>query len=592
MDSESTGDGDYYFTYNNTLYMVLNTSCLSIAEHKAFLEETIQANPDVTWKVVSFHKSIYSVASHVTESDIVTLRNGLSPILSQLGIDIVLQGHDHVYARSYIMGGESGMTADVQKNADGSALTEVTNPDGVQYITMNSASGSKFYKITEEAFEYTAVQNQEKVPNYSVANVTKDAFTVTTYRSTDDSVVDTITIKKSKNGWETVDGKDYWYEDGVKQGTEGRGKEIYDPESDAWYWLDSDANGAKAVSKDVYQESDGGKWVRYDANGHMIKGWNTNSQGTYYFDLITGAMAKGTVVIDGITCVFDYNTGILQSTNVDVTKYREIKRTNYYADGSVMNTLTTDYDAQGRLLKEQRRDKSGNLQVQDDFYYEYNGMLTKHTHREYGNDNYSYEYRYEYDKSNRFAKISVYRYNGGWYLYSYWTAKEWDSLGSVSKFWEYNGQNKVTCIVNLTSSGSRNRYTKMTIVNSSNQTVRTDTWSYDSNGHLAGWTNSGNSNGYSNVLRLSSNNNIGAGNPLFDRHCGKFVTDDKITSASIKFQNDEVVEIRQNNQRISYTNQESMGMNSSNNLTRTFATYTDGGNFRYRTLVEYFKYKN
>ena len=27
-------------------------------------------------------------------------------------------------------------------------------------------------------------------------------------------------------------------------------------------------------------------------------------------------------------------------------------------------------------------------------------------------------------------------------------------------------------------------------------------------------------------------------------------------------------------------------------MTRTFATYTDGGNFRYRTLVEYFKYKN
>ena len=389
-----------------------------------------------------------------------------------------------------------------------------------------------------------------------------------------------------------INGDKFWYEGGKRQGTTGRGKEIYDPASDAWYWLDSVKNGAMAVSKDVYQDSNGGKWVRYDANGHMIKGWDTNSQGTYYFDLITGAMAKGTVVIDGITCVFDYNTGILQSTNVDVTKYREIKRTNYYADGSVMNTLTTDYDAQGRLLKEQRRDKSGNLQVQDDFYYEYNGMVTKHTHREYGNDNYSYEYRYEYDKSNRFAKISVYRYNGGWYLYSYWTAKEWDSLGSVSKFWEYNGQNKVTCIVNLTSSGSRNRYTKMTIVNSSNKTVRTDTWSYDSNGHLAGWTNSGNSNGYSNVLRLSSDNNIGAGNPLFDRHCGKFVTDDKITSASIKFQNDEVVEIRQNNQRISYTNQESMGMNSSNNLTRTFATYTDGGNFRYRTLVEYFKYKN
>ena len=49
------------------------------------------------------------------------------------------------------------------------------------------------------------------------------------------------------------------------RGTTGRGKEIYDPDSDAWYWLDANQGGAKAVSKDVYQESNGGKWVRYDA---------------------------------------------------------------------------------------------------------------------------------------------------------------------------------------------------------------------------------------------------------------------------------------------------------------------------------------
>ena len=355
-----------------TLYMVLNTSCLSIAEHKAFLEETIQANPDVTWKVVSFHKSIYSVASHVTESDIVTLRNGLSPILSQLGIDIVLQGHDHVYARSYIMGGESGMTADVQKNADGSALTEVTNPDGVQYITMNSASGSKFYKITEEAFEYTAVQNQEKVPNYSVANVTKDAFTVTTYRSTDDSVVDTITIKKSKNGWETVDGKDYWYEDGVKQGTEGRGKEIYDPESDAWYWLDSDANGAKAVSKDVYQESDGGKWVRYDENGKMVKGWNTNENGTYYFDPITGAMAKGDVEIDGVPCSFDKTTGI----GLNLAWKQENGKDYWYENGVKQGTTGRGkeiYDPDSDAWYWLDADQGGAKAVSKDVYQESNG---------------------------------------------------------------------------------------------------------------------------------------------------------------------------------------------------------------------------
>ena len=42
----------------------------------------------------------------------------------------------------------------------------------------------------------------------------------------------------------------------------------------------------------------------------MIKGWDTNDDGTYYFDLITGAMAKGDIVVDNLPCSFDTNTGI------------------------------------------------------------------------------------------------------------------------------------------------------------------------------------------------------------------------------------------------------------------------------------------
>ena len=123
-----------------------------------------------------------------------------------------------------------------------------------------------------------------------------------------------------KNGWVEENGKKYWYENGVKQGTTGRGKEIYDPDSDAWYWLDAVQGGAMTVNKDVYQESaagqwadkpDGtGKWVRYDENGHMVKGWQQTENGLYYFDLITGAMAKGTGDIDGVPCAFDKYTGV------------------------------------------------------------------------------------------------------------------------------------------------------------------------------------------------------------------------------------------------------------------------------------------
>ena len=130
------------------------------------------------------------------------------------------------------------------------------------------------------------------------------------YIKTRDIPVPTAPPASGYTGWKTVNGKDYWYENSVKQGTTGRGKKIYDPDSDAWYWLDANQGGAKAVSKDVYQESNGGKWVRYDANGHMIKGWDTNDDGTYYFDLVTGAMTKGDATIDGLPCSFDTVTGI------------------------------------------------------------------------------------------------------------------------------------------------------------------------------------------------------------------------------------------------------------------------------------------
>ena len=133
---------------------------------------------------------------------------------------------------------------------------------------------------------------------------------------------DDVTGVALDKAWYSTGGMQFWYENGIRQGMEGRGKEIYDPESDAWYWLDAIDGGKKAVSKDVYQESyagayadreDGtGKWVRYDANGRMIKGWQIDNNGTYYFDLETGAMAKGTAIIDGKVYNFNLETGLLQ----------------------------------------------------------------------------------------------------------------------------------------------------------------------------------------------------------------------------------------------------------------------------------------
>ena len=68
---KTTAGSDYWFTYNDTLFMVINTNNTSTAEHKAFMEEAMALNPDAKWNVVTFHHSIYSVASHATETSII-----------------------------------------------------------------------------------------------------------------------------------------------------------------------------------------------------------------------------------------------------------------------------------------------------------------------------------------------------------------------------------------------------------------------------------------------------------------------------------------------------------------------------------------
>lgn len=194
--------GDSYFVYNNTLFMVLNTNNLSTAEHKDFMKAAIEATKDqnIRWKIVTLHQSIYTVASHYN-NDGTQRREELAPVFDELGIDVVLQGHDHVYCRTYIMDGLMKVSENenyTYGNGEDEAPTAVTNPDGILYVTANSASGSKHYDIkTNVAFPYSAVQNQEKVPNVSKVTVSDNQFTITTYRTTDMSVVDTFTINKT-----------------------------------------------------------------------------------------------------------------------------------------------------------------------------------------------------------------------------------------------------------------------------------------------------------------------------------------------------------------------------------------------------------
>lgn len=247
LGSNGVVGGDYYFTYGNTLFMMLNTQDTNAAEHKQFMEQAIAANPNCTWRVVTLHQDIYGSAEHSNEPEITNLRYTLVPYFEENDVDVVLTGHDHAYSRTHILEGghktveytddefdaelkkdmdagenpstryeaPANISADSTEPADVAYLnylnavmdqdavedTEkgetVVNPDGILYMTANSSSGSKYYDLVPRMQSYIANRWQEDVPTYSVIDVTDNTFTINTYRTDNDQKIDeSFTIKK------------------------------------------------------------------------------------------------------------------------------------------------------------------------------------------------------------------------------------------------------------------------------------------------------------------------------------------------------------------------------------------------------------
>ena len=151
-DLQTAAGGDYWYTYKGVLFVVINSNAQSTTKNPAhidFVRKAVEANPSAQWKVVSYHHSIYSPASHANDGDAVGRRPSFTQGFSDLGINLVLQGHDHSYSRSYVLR-NGGVGAERQNAVEQpGADTVFEGPGGVVYVTTNSASGSKYYGLTE-----------------------------------------------------------------------------------------------------------------------------------------------------------------------------------------------------------------------------------------------------------------------------------------------------------------------------------------------------------------------------------------------------------------------------------------------------------
>ena len=134
----------YSFDCGNARFIALDTNTASGGfepgtEQYAWLERTL-AETSALWRVVLFHHPPYSSGSH-GPSD--TQREALAPLLEQYQVDVIFNGHDHIYERSFSMQAnrredESGIiyvvTGGTTPGGSASALNEVFvgNPDDPQ----------------------------------------------------------------------------------------------------------------------------------------------------------------------------------------------------------------------------------------------------------------------------------------------------------------------------------------------------------------------------------------------------------------------------------------------------------------------------
>lgn len=251
--------GNYYYLYNNVLFVTLNTGAYpggndeenadnanvpsaakDNSEAEAIVENfrttmnaaTSEYAGQYNWLIVTHHKSTQTVAKHAADSDIENYVDaGFEQVMDEFDVDFVLGGHDHVYSRSYVLkGGE--------RNAE--RLDTFNDPDGTIYLTGNCCSDMQYYTPFAEVDKennadfprlangetgsqaYLAGNlpygnqewNQEYSPSYAVFDVTDDKISVNVYNlagdsSTPDSeLIDSFSVTKNADGGAKTTGEE------------------------------------------------------------------------------------------------------------------------------------------------------------------------------------------------------------------------------------------------------------------------------------------------------------------------------------------------------------------------------------------------
>lgn len=163
----------YYTDYRGVRFIVLNGN-EKLKEQAEWLENVLKDN-EQKWTVVGIHQGFYPCG---WERDYPEYRELFMPLFEKYGVNLVLQGHDHAYTRTYPL-----KQGEIVKKAK----------DGVSYVI--SVSGQKMYPIKSKFDHLYAYKGKEGLQYYQTIEFTKKRMIYKSYTATGECHDDFV-IKK------------------------------------------------------------------------------------------------------------------------------------------------------------------------------------------------------------------------------------------------------------------------------------------------------------------------------------------------------------------------------------------------------------
>ena len=152
----------YSINYQDILIIVLNSSEM-LEQQTAYVEKKLMES-DAKWKIITCHHSVFSPAPG---RDFEYGRKFWKPLFDKFNVDLVLNGHDHTYARGHV--------------PVKSRLNDENGNLQTMYIT--SVSGPKQYNIDKEQI------NNYKVDGYNVEITGENTQFFQVFRTRDNQLI-------------------------------------------------------------------------------------------------------------------------------------------------------------------------------------------------------------------------------------------------------------------------------------------------------------------------------------------------------------------------------------------------------------------